>query len=403
MAGRLLLRLPRDPGAAIAWLACDNGDVVARGGDALVEAPAHAVDRRLIALVPGDCILLTRVAVPSRKDHHIRQAVPYLLEEQLAADVNSLHFAIGPRDADGMVAVAVVDRELLATWLETLITAGLEPEAMIPETLALPEPEAGWVLAADDTTVLLRSGDLSGYAMDRDAAPALLRMALADAVNAPASITLCGIEPDELLAEGSDLPKLHSATAADLPTLLAHHAPGGPCDLDLRQGPFARADENTVTWHDWRRAAALAACLLLLLFGQRWWQLHQFESESARLESELAATLTSTFPDITRVVDPVAQMRQRLARLRGGDSDGRFLDLLAASGNALAKEQGWQLAGLNYRDGTLQLQLRMPGFDHFERLRGRFVASDGVTAEIGSLGSVEGEVRGSVTLREPDA
>jgi general secretion pathway protein L len=385
MAGQLLLRLPRDPGVAIAWLACDDGDVVAQGADALVQATAHAEDRQLIAMVPGDCVLLTRVAVPSRKDHHIRQAVPYLLEEQLAADVNSLHFAIGPRDADGTVAVAVVDRELLATWLDTLITAGLEPEAMIPETLALPDPEAGWWLAADDTIVLLRRGELAGYAMDRDAAPALLRMALADAEIAPASISLCGIEPDELLTGDDELPELHPAAAADLPTLLAHHAPADPCDLDLRQGPFARARENSVTWHDWRRAAALAACLLLLLFGQRWWQLQQLESESARLEGELAAT------------------RQRLARLRGGGSDGRFLDLLAASGNALAKEQGWQLAGLNYRDGTLQLQLRMPGFDHFERLRGRFVASDGVTAEIGSLGSVEGEVRGSVTLREPDA
>ena len=80
-----------------------------------------------------------------------------------------------------------------------------------------------------------------------------------------------------------------------------------------------------------------------------------------------------------------------------------ILLILASTGDALAQEPGWQLAGLDYRNGTLQLQLRMPGFDHFERLRGRFVGNDGVTAEIGSLGSVDGEVRGNVTLREPGA
>jgi len=403
MAAQLLLRLSSDPDAAIAWLACDDGRIVTQGADALTEALPHAGERQIIALAPGESVLLTRVTVPSRKPHHIRKAVPYLLEEQIAADVTSLHFAIGPRDADGTVAVAVVDRGLLAHWLETLITAGLEPEALIPEPLALPDPETGWLLAAGDTTVLLRSGTCAGCAMERDALPLLLRTALADTVTAPASITLCGIEPDELKAAAGELPDLRSAEVNDLATLLAHRAPDSPCPLDLLQGPFARVQDTPMTWRNWRRASALAACLLLLLFGQRWWQVQHLATESTRLEGELATTLQTAFPDITRVIDPVAQMRQRLEQRRGASNDGGFLDLLAASGDALAQEPDWQLAGLDYRNGTLQLQLRMPGFDHFERLRGRFVGNDGVTAEIGSLGSVDGEVRGSVTLREPGA
>jgi len=403
MAAQLLLRLSNDPDTAIAWLACDDGRIVAQGADALTEALPHAEERQVIALAPGECVLLTRVTVPSRKPHHIRKAVPYLLEEQIAADVTSLHFAIGPRDTDGSVAVAVIDRALVAHWLETLGTAGLDPEALIPEPLALPNQESDWLLAADEATVLLRNGTYAGCAMDRDALPLLLRTALADAATAPTSITLCGIEPDELKAAEGELPELHPAEANDLATLLARHVPNDPGALDLRQGPFARVQDTPMAWRDWRRASALAACLLLLLFGQRWWQVQHLATESTRLESELAATLQTAFPDITRVVDPMAQMRQRLEQLRGAGSDGRFLDLLAASGDALAQEPGWQLAGLDYRNGTLQLQLRMPGFDHFERLRGRFVGNDSVTAEIGSLGSVDGEVRGSVTLREPGA
>lgn len=399
MRSVLLLRLPSAPASAIAWLACDDGRPVARGSDALDEAAAHATGRRIVALAPGASVLLTRVAVPSRKPHHIRQAVPFLLEEQLAADVATLHFAIGPRAADGSVAVAVVDRELLAQWLATLAEAGLDPDLLLPEPLALPDPGDGWVLAGDDTRLLLRSGVLAGCALDRDALPLLLRAALAEAAVAPASITLCGVAAAELAACGDDLPELRASSAPDLATLLAHHAADGPGSLDLRQGPFARVQERPVAWRDWRRPLLLAACLLLLLFGQRLWQVQQLERESARLQAELAGTLQATFPDITRVVDPVAQMRQRLERLRGAGGDDRFLDLLAAAADALAEEPGWQLAGLSYQEGALRLQLSMPGFDHFERLRGRFAARAGVAAEVGSLGSVDGAVRGSVTVR----
>ena len=395
----LLLRLPSAPASAIAWLACDDGQPVARGSDALNEAAAHAGGRRIVALVPGDSVLLTRVAVPSRKPHHIRQAVPFLLEEQLAADVASLHFAIGPRTADGSVAVAVVDRALLTQWLATLVEAGLDPDVLLPEPLALPDPGANWVLAGDDTRLLLRSGPLAGCALDRDALPQLLRAALAEAAVAPASITLCGVAAAELEACGDGLPELRVSSAPDLATLLARHAADGPDPLDLRQGPFARFQERQVAWRDWRRPLLLAVCLLLLLFGQRGWQVQQLERESARLQAELAATLQATFPDITRVVDPEAQMRQRLEQLRSAGGDDRFLELLAAAADALAEEPGWQLAGLSYQEGALRLQLRMPDFDHFERLRGRFAARTGVVAEVGSLGSVDGAVRGSVTVR----
>jgi general secretion pathway protein L len=396
VAGQLLLRLPATPGEAVAWLADDDGVTVARGDDALTEAATYADGRRVVALLAGSAVLLTRVGVPSRKPHHVRQAVPFLLEERLAADVATLHFAIGPRDAAGDVAVAVTDRERLQAWLEALAAAGLDPAAVVPEPLALPEVESAWTLAADDTGLQLRNGPLDGYTLDREALPMLVERALAEADVPPASVLLHGIDADAmdgLVPAGVSLQSIDG----ELLDLLAQHAPRNGCPLDLLQGPFARDTGQAPRWREWRRPLALAACLLLLLVGLRAWEVRRLDRETARLAEAQATVLREAFPDISRVVDPVAQMRQRIARVRG-NGDVHFLDLLDASGSVLAEASGWQLAGLDYRDGTLRLQLRMPGFDHFEKLRGRFAGRDGIRAEIGSLGSVDGEVRGSVTL-----
>lgn len=402
MGARLLLRLPDDPAAPVAWLACDAGRVTASGTDALAEGALLADGRRVIAIAPGSSVLLTRAAVPSRKPQHIRRAVPFALEERLAADVASLHFAHGLREADGTVPVAVIDRALLDAWLTTLDAAGLAPEALLPEPLALPQPDGSWLLACDAERAVLRCGSHVGYALDRDEVTALLRGALAESDGPSPELTLCGVDPDDLGMLRGQFAALSTAEAPDFESLLASASAEQPA-IDLLQGEFARQADGGSRWQDWRQPLALAACLLVLLFGERLWQVQQMGAESARLEAQMHAILRDSAPGITRIVDPVAQLRQQLEARRGGAGGARFLDLLATSGEALAAESNWQLASLNYRDGTLQLQLRMPGFDHFERLRGRFATLAGVEAEIGSLGSVEGEVRGSVTLRKPGA
>ncbi|MDX1594427.1 MAG: type II secretion system protein GspL, partial [Gammaproteobacteria bacterium] len=272
------------------------------------------------------------------------------------------------------------------------------PAAIVPEPLLLPLDEDGWTLAVDAHRAQLRCGPWTGWTLDRDALEVLLSRALDEAATPPGSLTVWGVESDAFGSAAGRVGTIRHADAPDLETLLSRGGDAPPA-LDLLQGAFARETETRFRWRDWRLPAALAAGLLLLLLGQKLWQVSELADESEHLDDRLRATLRESVPDIRRVVDPVAQMRQELAARRGGAGDARFLDLLAATGRVLGDETGWQLAGLDYRDGTLQLQLRMPGFDHFERLRARFAASDGIEAEVGSLGSAEGEVRGSVTVR----
>ena len=66
--------------------------------------------RRVVAFVPATLVRLATVKVPARQPAKVLQAVPYALEDQVAEDVESLHFAVGTRLEDGSHPVAILAR-----------------------------------------------------------------------------------------------------------------------------------------------------------------------------------------------------------------------------------------------------------------------------------------------------
>ncbi|MDN5872085.1 MAG: type II secretion system protein GspL, partial [Nitrococcus sp.] len=107
MRPRLILRLPADPGALIEWIVLDtNGrpEGASRRGTP-AEAAAEAAGRQVLGLADGLAVLLSDTVIPSRNGERLRRAVPFALEERLAGDVDSLHFALGRREPGGRVRV----------------------------------------------------------------------------------------------------------------------------------------------------------------------------------------------------------------------------------------------------------------------------------------------------------
>jgi len=141
MADWLLLRLPRAAGELASWLVAD-----ARGAPA---GPAQSGPLTLAAAGPRDdayvywcparmCCWPSR-RLPVKAGAKLQQLLPYALEEQLADDIDDLHFAVGKRAGDSSRApVAVVARALLDEWLATLRASGIEPEAIYADSELLP-------------------------------------------------------------------------------------------------------------------------------------------------------------------------------------------------------------------------------------------------------------------------
>ena len=135
------------------WLRFNGQGQLLSQGSSPVEEIDHA--EFAIYVVPGSDILSTSAVVPSRQYRQILQAVPYVVEEKLAVDVEDCFFALGDRDDQGEVLVAVVDLALMRQWSSEI--------EMFPFNVVAVIAEHSLINAENGNAVLLDQGQSIFY------------------------------------------------------------------------------------------------------------------------------------------------------------------------------------------------------------------------------------------------
>lgn len=408
MAETLVLRLdPADSGTGTWIVADERGRRIGVPGSGPIGAAAPAAaGRRLVVLVPAVDVLLTRVNLPVRGAAKILRALPFALEEQIAEDVEALHFAAGHTAPDGSVAAAAVDREQLGSWLQLLAEAGLTPQVICSEAEGAPSisNHLNWLL--DTKRCIARSGDGLPVVVEIDSVEEGLRYGpeFPGDAEQPRHLSVY-LTADARVKYGEQLEALRAALASlevrvlpegVLPHLAAEVVNREP--INLLQGQFAPRTQLDRLWKPWRTAAALLAVLAVVLVGQEALRLAHLKQEEARLDEAIAATFAQAMPG-ARMEDPRFQVERQLAALRGTGSAANegFLTALDTLGNALGAAPGIRLEAISYRTGILDMRLQAPSVDSLEQLR-QAVARDGrFTATIQQANQradgVEGRIR----------
>src|SRR5258705_12737992 len=140
MAEPLVIRVPADEAEPATWIVTDaQGQRIAgmqRGP--LTLAAAMVANRRVVVLVPGSEVLLTEPELPVRGGARLQQVVPFALEDTLADDVETMHFAVGKRGTRPGTPVAAVSAERMRSWQSQFTAAALRVDAMHADTSCLP-------------------------------------------------------------------------------------------------------------------------------------------------------------------------------------------------------------------------------------------------------------------------
>ena len=108
----LLDELDVDDSHFVKWIKLDEEGVpITRGAEARLEQVSSITQNaHVIVLLPLQQMLLTNVNTRARKSKHLQKAVPYALEEEVADDIEDLHFALGQRYGDNDYPVAVIEK-----------------------------------------------------------------------------------------------------------------------------------------------------------------------------------------------------------------------------------------------------------------------------------------------------
>lgn len=390
MPDRLLIRLAPDGG--LTWLRQGGA---ARAPASMPGAPPAsvlaAVDE-IVVLVPAADVLVTEASLSARNRLQLMQALPYAVEEQLLGPLEDLHFAAS-RGTSGTFGVAVVAKAKLRGWLAQLAEAGIRPDTVLPESLALRATVQQASLMIDGDRAVARLAPWSAFACS--VAELSGWLALASPRHA--------LDVHDFRAAPALALPLHPASyherQRDPLAFLAGGFAAAP--LNLLDGEFAPRHRHARGRHWWRVAAVLAAAVVVLAFAGLGADVWRLSRESARIDTLSQDALRKAFPDIDAAqlarVGPEQLMRSRLERQHGGESSSGVLHMLAQVAPILGESTRMQVRGIEYRNGVLEVALRAPDMGALDLVRERVTTIPGLKAELTAASpgtdGIDGRVR----------
>ena len=369
--------------------------------DSLAEAATQSAGRRVVVLVPANDVLLACATVPTTNRQRARKALPFALEDLLAEDIDGLHFALGVRDAEGQWPVAVVARKRMDAWLQLLHEAGILPDRLVPEALALPLATGSGGLLLEAEGALLRDQPWSAQVLTPDMLPAVLELlASRNEAGIDLQVWHCGGElPVWLERVSAKVEPCSDGALSVFATGLVQAE-----QLDLLQGPYSRKEQYGRLWRPWRAAAALLLMGVVVSAIQLGLRHRELQAESAALVTQTEAVYKQAFPE-GRIVNPRAQMEQQLKASRQQSGVGvDFLALVAKLGGVFAATPGVELTAANFREGALDIELTAADVQVLDQLKQQISSKGGLNVEIQSATTgADQRVQGRLRIQGADS
>ncbi|MEZ9197850.1 type II secretion system protein GspL [Shewanella sp. 10N.286.54.B9] len=394
MSERLFIRLGQSFEQPCSWLVWSEQEQEIIGSGELSDASAlstlteRAANRAVDVLVPASSITLTAVDLPEKGQRQAIKALPFMLEENLAQDVEELHFVVGPREGDAL-NIAVVAHEQMQNWIEWLAEAGLKAKCIVPDCLALPLAECDWAAITFGKEILLRTGQGSGVSLEREWLDMALPQLLPDSEEAT---TVAGYT--ELALAGTDI----KAQPLDLPMLvLARGMLNAP--MNLLSGVYQPKREYGKHLSLWRNAAIVFAVVVVLALVNKGLNIHQMNAKAdvVRLQSE--QIYKQVVPGSSRVVNLRAQMDSYVRKMQGGGSGTEFFSMLEGTQAAFEQVQDLKPTTLRFDSnrGELRMQIKAKNYAQIEKFKE--IISRTYKLDGGAMNSGESEVTSTITIR----
>lgn len=385
--------------------------------------------------LPAHMATFSNVQIPFRDNRKIRQVLPFELESNLARPVGDLaiDFQTIPSEEAPLVLAAAMERKTIQALLSVLagfqldplmISVGAFPTAVCLSRLTNIPAKA--ILVDSDaqmhTLYLLQEGRIHlvrsfkrGITPQTDMQSLCMNIQRTiighnenfDAQFEPQKLFLTGYGIDAPAAEQKisaqmQLPVERIDRVSDPDDLL-------PLETDETWNPWilqnARAlavaeldGQACINFHRTKTSikrywtenrtqlittAVLMAVVLLLYFGSMIYDGITLGKEAAKLDQRIHDVFKSTFPDVTRIVDPVQQMRVKIEEKKrsvvdptAGEGAQRTIDALNEISRLLPKELDIEMTQIVFSEDNILISGTTNTFNAVDDMKNRLEASD---------------------------
>lgn len=310
--------------------------------------------------LPSDDVRSTLLKVSPEELKHLSKSLPYMMEEQVAEDVEELHFVASALGEEQFL-VAFTRQDKMADWVEQL-SFNDSLKVFGPEALCLPLEGDECCAVVDGDEVVLRWSDAHGARVDLS----LLSTVLDSLTQMPSSLVIYGTDREQVISQLTD----DQAALVDWRQggwgallLLTKSAP----QVNLRQGSFAPPLPLVKWWGVWKAVAIAASVALSLQFVSDVSQFQTLKQQNLELRSAIQDSYRKANPR-GAVVDAEKQLDRQIAEFAGEESVTAFTPKLVDVVTATMAKSG-RVTSINYTSGQLRLNLTAQDFASVEQIR----------------------------------
>lgn len=399
----LTVRLTSQKDHTIPWLvwSTKQNEVIASGEvsgwDQLSELASYAQQRQVLALVSASDVVLTQAEIPPGAERQLDSMLPYLLEDDIAQDVDDIHFSILSKK-DKQVSVCGVDSALLTQWLEVCKAAGLDVKKVLPDVLLLPQKDS--VLSAVKLTDdwLIRKGEWSGICVKEAWLPAVAQSDWVKEEGEYLDLHAYSPLPELELSENQQWQQAEPMLVMQMLTESAIAS-----KINLLSGSFKAKSSWAKHWKLWQKAAIAAGVFVAVSAAYHVIQTSQLEKQAQAYRAESERIFRQALPGKTRI-PTVSYLKREMETeanlLSGGRSGESVLDWLGKLPSSLKGISDMQVQNIRFDAprGEVRIQAQSKDFQSFEKARAQLEAQFEV--EQGQLNRSGEVVNGSFVLKK---
>ncbi len=404
MSEFLAIRLSKNRSSPIRWLVWSTNlnEVIASGElsseNELDTLSSYAAQRTTILLLDSQDVMVIEADIPAGASRQLNSMLPYLLEDNIAQDVDDIHFTLLKKSSD-KAQVAAVDRHYLSTVMQHFNDAGIEVRKVLPDALCLPVLEEAISAVQIDNHWLFRKSDYQSISVDNEWLSLFFESEWFNDQE-PQTISAFSALPQTI--SDNQVTFDNVVWKAEQPELVMALLTKGAITSrsNLLTGSFKPQSSTFRNIKVWR-PAAIAACLFLIIFSvNQYLKVTHNEAlvKSYRAESE--RIFRTIFPDKKRIPTVTylkGQINSEENRLQGEGSSDSVLDWLAHLPGTL-DGSSVEIQSIRYDANREEMRIEalMNDFQTFEVIRTKL--ADTFSVSQGPLDKKGNKVSGSFVL-----
>lgn len=238
-----------------------------------------------IVLVPSIHLSFFQLPLPATSIAQCQRIIAFSLEEELAQDINELHYAVQKSGDEWFVVVC--SHEKMQAWLTLCHEHNLHPKKLIPDVLVLPK-ESQFLIEPDQC--LLHLPEQLPVAIHPNIIEQIIELLSAEEIPTP----FVAESYEELLES-----EIH----------IENHT------INLLQNEYSKSTSYATILRPWIKVALWGGILWTSLSAFLFFENQQIQANITEIKQNNIAQFKQLFPEETRIVNLRTQAEQKFRRI----------------------------------------------------------------------------------------